>query len=115
MITPNPNVGSAEGEEQDPKVLAEQLFAVEVHEKLEKAKKYAKRLGVAPSEGVKEPKGQAFINGRHFYINEVSTGCVHQSAKAETERDRFLIAARRHFCPRYRKNSTKTYSSSSSR
>lgn len=43
-----------------------------MHERLEKAHAYGKRLGVVPSAGVMNPKGQAFVNGRHFYMNDVS-------------------------------------------
>lgn len=65
----------AEGQEDAEKVEAEQIYAVQMHERLEKARAYAKRLGVAPAVDVKNPKGQAFVNGRHFYINDVSDIC----------------------------------------
>lgn len=76
VITPDANAGASEGQDEGKETDAEQIYAVEMHERLEKAEAYGKRLGVAPAAGVKNPKGQAFVNGRHFYMNDVSVAVV---------------------------------------
>lgn len=75
VVNPNPNAGG-EGQEEGKEVEAEQIYAVEMHERLEKAVMYGKRLGVVPGVEVESPKGQAFVNGRHFYIDDVSVIAV---------------------------------------